>query len=555
MAHEVFISHSNLNKSVADAICAKAEAAGVRCWIAPRDVLAGKSYPSEIIRGIENAKLVVFVLSSHSNNSGHVSKELERAFSNGKVIVPFRIEDVSPSGDIEYFLAGQHWLDAINPPMEERITELVGAIMRHLGDPSEFTFRKTRGEVRKEIKPVKISKRSLVLLTYTLVLPVLLVAGAWGAWRQWAHLDAQNATELVFPADDETIIGSLNRYTVELSFTLPPDRMDEEAEIELLPDGKKPVLLPAVAASSFTLPEGMEGHFVWCVRAVWRDHPGAEFSHGPWSQKRSFSYYGNRLNKILLTGHCVIGTADLTATDKITNLNPATGNPGGFEVDLLQAFFDEAARSAGAKSRVTIDHMGAADGWGDTYFHMLQADKQVDMLVSGITPTAEREKNWEVRFSEPSLKFCDVLFVRAGTKPVENGQITINKIGVSDKTTNKDFILRYFATDPSRVLVAPLPKPYYTLHDWLLHDRIDGMLIDALYVPTLRQDFPDLATGTDVVDLDPRQNSRFEYSSTAYALRPEDDVLITALNDYLTRHVEERKALCLKYFPNMLFFQ
>ncbi|WP_423948599.1 toll/interleukin-1 receptor domain-containing protein, partial [Candidatus Binatus sp.] len=38
MAHDVFISHSARDKPYADAICAKLESRGIRCWIAPRDV-------------------------------------------------------------------------------------------------------------------------------------------------------------------------------------------------------------------------------------------------------------------------------------------------------------------------------------------------------------------------------------------------------------------------------------------------------------------------------------------------------------------------------------
>ncbi len=39
MAHDVFISHSAKDKATADAVCAVLEAEGIRCWIAPRDVL------------------------------------------------------------------------------------------------------------------------------------------------------------------------------------------------------------------------------------------------------------------------------------------------------------------------------------------------------------------------------------------------------------------------------------------------------------------------------------------------------------------------------------
>jgi hypothetical protein len=44
MAHDVFISYSSHDKPIADAVCAGLEAAKIRCWIAPRDMLPGVPY-------------------------------------------------------------------------------------------------------------------------------------------------------------------------------------------------------------------------------------------------------------------------------------------------------------------------------------------------------------------------------------------------------------------------------------------------------------------------------------------------------------------------------
>ena len=41
MPHDIFISHSSKDKTIADAACACLEARGLRCWIAPRDIIAG----------------------------------------------------------------------------------------------------------------------------------------------------------------------------------------------------------------------------------------------------------------------------------------------------------------------------------------------------------------------------------------------------------------------------------------------------------------------------------------------------------------------------------
>src|ERR1700678_3047660 len=110
MAHDIFISHSSQDKNIADAVCAALEAKNIRCWIAPRDVNPGASYPAEIIDGIERAKIIVFVFTAQSNQSRAVHKELERAFNRGKIIIPFRLENVVPTQTVDFLIAADHWL-------------------------------------------------------------------------------------------------------------------------------------------------------------------------------------------------------------------------------------------------------------------------------------------------------------------------------------------------------------------------------------------------------------------------------------------------------------
>ena len=130
MPFNVFVSHSSKDKLVADAVCARLEAAGIRCWIAPRDIVAGTSYGESIIDAIHSAKVMVLVLSANANSSGHIPKEVERAVSNGVVILPFRIEDVMPGKSLDYFIGSVHWLDAMTPPLEKHLDDLVGTVQK-----------------------------------------------------------------------------------------------------------------------------------------------------------------------------------------------------------------------------------------------------------------------------------------------------------------------------------------------------------------------------------------------------------------------------------------
>jgi hypothetical protein len=124
VAHDVFISYSSQDKPTADAACATLESRGIRCWVAPRDVLPGEDYPSALVRAINQSKVVVFIFSSHSNDSPHVARELERAANRSIPILPLRIEDVTPSPSVEYFISRTHWLDAITPPLKKHLERL-----------------------------------------------------------------------------------------------------------------------------------------------------------------------------------------------------------------------------------------------------------------------------------------------------------------------------------------------------------------------------------------------------------------------------------------------
>ena len=124
MAHDVFISYASGDKIVADAVCASLESHGVRCWIAPRDVLPGLHYGEAIIDAIHECRIMVLVFSSKANLSGHIPKEIERAVSQGSTIMPLRIEDVLPAKSLDYFIGSVHWLDALTPPLEAHLERL-----------------------------------------------------------------------------------------------------------------------------------------------------------------------------------------------------------------------------------------------------------------------------------------------------------------------------------------------------------------------------------------------------------------------------------------------
>jgi hypothetical protein len=142
MPFDVFISHSQQDKIAADAACSALEAAGIRCWIAPRDVPAGAQWPAAIIDAIDHCRAMVLIFSSGANQSRQVYREVQRAFDKEVPVVPFRIENVTPEHSLAYYVETVHWLDAVTPPFENHLKELavsIAALLNKAPLPETFT--------------------------------------------------------------------------------------------------------------------------------------------------------------------------------------------------------------------------------------------------------------------------------------------------------------------------------------------------------------------------------------------------------------------------------
>jgi hypothetical protein len=141
MAHDVFVSYSNKDKPVADAVVAGLENKGIRCWVAPRDITPGSSWGEAIISAIEGSRFMVIILSGNSNQSKQVVREVERAVAHNVIIIPFRIENIDPTGAMAYFLSTEHWLDAITPPLERHIEKLKTTLQHFISGGDEAALR------------------------------------------------------------------------------------------------------------------------------------------------------------------------------------------------------------------------------------------------------------------------------------------------------------------------------------------------------------------------------------------------------------------------------
>lgn len=125
-----FISYSSPDKNIADNLCFKLESNGIKVWYAPRDVVG--PYAAAIAEAIEKVTHFVVILSQNSISSEHVLNEIDLAFQklpNDIKFKPLRIDTAMFTPSFKYYLSRQHWLDATNPPLEERLNEFVNDLV------------------------------------------------------------------------------------------------------------------------------------------------------------------------------------------------------------------------------------------------------------------------------------------------------------------------------------------------------------------------------------------------------------------------------------------
>jgi hypothetical protein len=196
MKFDTFISYSTPDKATADAVCAKLEGIGIRCWIAPRDVVPGREYAAAIIDAIDRCRVMVLIFSANANKSRQIHREIERAASKATPIVPLRIEEITPTDSMEYFLGGIHWLDALTPPLEmhlQRLADTVEAILQVDGGnraAPEAERKQTARPPRTDPSPAGDKRRRRLAPRHALalgsaLLAVTLAAGVGFVWHHY----------------------------------------------------------------------------------------------------------------------------------------------------------------------------------------------------------------------------------------------------------------------------------------------------------------------------------------------------------------------------------
>lgn len=134
MGHDVFLSFSSKDQQVADAVYKYLADHNIACWYSKTSIVGGGRYYKDIVNAVNDSKCLLLIYSYSALQSRHINTEVDMAFSKGKVIIPYQIENVPLNDDFEYFLRSFQFIPAFSPEENEalKLQRLLESVNKNL---------------------------------------------------------------------------------------------------------------------------------------------------------------------------------------------------------------------------------------------------------------------------------------------------------------------------------------------------------------------------------------------------------------------------------------
>ncbi len=109
-----FISYSTRNQQVADSVRALFAEHGIATWMAPYNIPSGSKYAAVINDALMHCSCLVLLLSDASQSSEYVDREVERAISYKKPILPLQLEKMELNSSFQFYIGSCQIIPVMN---------------------------------------------------------------------------------------------------------------------------------------------------------------------------------------------------------------------------------------------------------------------------------------------------------------------------------------------------------------------------------------------------------------------------------------------------------
>lgn len=250
----VFISYSSQNQQMADSVRLMLIENNISCWMAPHDIPAGSQYAYVINDALENCSCLLLLLTNASQISQFVGREIERAVTYKKPIIPIQLEDLQLDSGFRFYI-GNSQIIAV-PELRADTPEfqkVLAGIRRFVSLPEEREDKSTIVNSVKEYKKtcmVKIiSPVNADVFLDNKNQPVMKIDLNSGFYFQTKRIFVGKSFDLIFASkgfektisfempSNQELEFHLNSILTEAEIEASYDREEALAQIEKIPTG------------------------------------------------------------------------------------------------------------------------------------------------------------------------------------------------------------------------------------------------------------------------------------------------------------------------------
>jgi hypothetical protein len=246
----LFISHAHDDADAAARIVAYLESHGMPCWISSRDIPPRAIYADAITAAMQACSACVVLLTSASNQSKALKRELELASHYEKPFIPIRVDGVEPAAGLDYYLRNTQWVEYARDG-EEALDRIVAA-GRDVSPPGQAASAPVLNASPSVPARAAASRTTLVLIMVGVVVLVAVAARGWFVLRGGNEPAATDATEGPPSSVDPGVLKLAGSYhwqglecgdgpmvTLEadmLVFTMPGTETERHTVLRVVPD-------------------------------------------------------------------------------------------------------------------------------------------------------------------------------------------------------------------------------------------------------------------------------------------------------------------------------